>query len=536
MAVQTRLVNLDAMIPRADFALQDKDSNTSYEKFQSILIRDLIPGGLIRPLLRKPDFQRETNHWVPEQVVSLLECYVNGDLIPSVIVWKSPSSLFVIDGGHRLSAITAWVEDDYGDGPISRRFFGNAISKEQIRAAEKTRTLISASIGSWKHVQTNLENPDLPDSDKRRINTIVSRGIPVQWVEGNVEKAESSFFKINTKGTPLDDVEELLLSNRRKPIAIASRAVIRAGMGHRYWSKFPTPTCNEIELLAKQIHSTLFQPEVDTPIKTLDLPLGGSSGVRAALQVLIEFMLTANRDQEGAPKHLKDQPDDDDGTITKATLSRAYALSCRMTGNERGSLGLHPAIYFYGPTGRHLTPMFLGISVLLSRKLINNDKTFFDKFSSARERLEKILIDQKDLIATVLQKTISKYRVGKYAELIEGLVSELYDNPEIEITDERIVVLSGLTGRIIIGAQSSGGQHFSEDTKSAVFISTALKSALTCPICKGYLDATKSVSYDHVEESSAGGKSNTANCQMTHPYCNQTTKNRVFQQRHDTET
>lgn len=531
MAAQTRFVNLDAMIPRADFALQDKDNNTSYEKFQSILIRDLIPGGLIRPLLRKPDFQRETNHWVPEQVKSLLECYVNGDLIPSVIVWKSPSSLFVIDGGHRLSAITAWVEDDYGDGPISRRFFGNAISREQIKAAEKTRALISASIGSWKHVQTTLDNHALPESDRRKISTIVSRGIPVQWVEGNVEKAESSFFKINTKGTPLDDIEELLLSNRKKPIAIASRAVIRAGMGHRYWSKFPAPTCNEIEQLAKQIHNILFQPEVDTPIKTLDLPLGGSSGVRAALQVLIEFMLTANRDQMGIPKHLKDQPDDEDGSATKVTLTNAYALSCRMTGNERGSLGLHPAIYFYGPTGRHLTPMFLGISVLLSRKLINNDKAFFDKFSKVRAKLEHILINQKDLIATVLQKTISKYRIGKYAELIEGLISELYENPEVEVTDERIVLLAGLTGRIITGVQSPGGQHFSEDTKSAVFISTALKSAVKCPICGGYLDTAKSISYDHIEESATGGKSNTANCQLTHPYCNQTTKNRAFQQR-----
>jgi hypothetical protein len=27
--------------------------------------------------------------------------------------------IFVIDGGHRLSALRAWMEDDYGDGTIS---------------------------------------------------------------------------------------------------------------------------------------------------------------------------------------------------------------------------------------------------------------------------------------------------------------------------------------------------------------------------------------------------------------------------------
>src|ERR1043166_1876037 len=112
MAAKTRLVNLDAMIPRADFALQDDRDATSYEKFPSISVRDFKPDGLIRPSLRKPDFQRDTNPWSPEQVVSLLECFINGDLIPSVIVWKSPTYFFVIDGGHRLSAIRAWVEDD----------------------------------------------------------------------------------------------------------------------------------------------------------------------------------------------------------------------------------------------------------------------------------------------------------------------------------------------------------------------------------------------------------------------------------------
>jgi len=65
MTARTRLVNLDAMIPRADFALQDDANAASYENVPSISVRDLKPDGLIRPILRKPDFQRETNHWSP---------------------------------------------------------------------------------------------------------------------------------------------------------------------------------------------------------------------------------------------------------------------------------------------------------------------------------------------------------------------------------------------------------------------------------------------------------------------------------------
>lgn len=529
MAKKAQLVNLDAMIPRSDFAIQDADASGGYDKFPSLGIRDLIPTGLIRHLLRKPDFQRETNHWNPEQIASLLKCFVNGDLIPAVIVWKSPSSLFVIDGGHRLSAIMAWLDDDYGDGIASTRFFGTLLSREQIKAAEKTRALVKAEVGSWKMFQANLESKDASEDEKKRVNTAISRGITVQWVEGNVEKAESSFFKINTKGTPLDQVEELLLSNRRKPIAIASRAVIRAGKGHRYWSNFEGGICEEIETLSKQVHQTLFQPELSTPVKTLDLPLGGSTGVRAALQVLIDFMLAASHDQLGRPRRIEDQEVDGDGSATREALRKALTLSTKITGNDRGSLGLHPAIYFYGPTGRHLIPMFLGISTLISRKLVNNDKAFFTKFTSVRSRLEEILIVQKDLIATILQRTISKYRVEKYAELIDTLVQKLASDSSVVISETDLVAIGGLAGKIIVGTGSKGIGKFSEEVKSAAFIMTALKSAVKCPICNGYLDSGKSVSYDHIQESAAGGGNSLENCQLTHPFCNQAMKNRAFQ-------
>src|SRR5580698_3330556 len=101
------LVNLDAMITRADFSQTTGNDNSS-EIIDRISIADFTTG-LTGRLLRKPDFQRETNHWTPAQVFSLLECFINGDLIPSVILWKSPTFLFVIDGGHRLSVLKSWV-------------------------------------------------------------------------------------------------------------------------------------------------------------------------------------------------------------------------------------------------------------------------------------------------------------------------------------------------------------------------------------------------------------------------------------------
>jgi hypothetical protein len=522
MASKSNLVNLDAMIKRADFASTD-DDGADYDSVSTISLRDFTPGALMGPSLRKPDFQRETNHWSPEQVVSLLECFVNGDLIPSVILWKSPSNVFVIDGGHRLSVLRAWIEDDYGDGLISQAFFGFEISDSQRRAAERVRTLISERVGTWEYFAIRaIDGIDDP-AEKKRLNTVVTRGLSIQWVRGDADKAEGSFFQINTKGTPLDEVEELLLKSRFKPVSIAARAVIRSGRGHRYWSRFEKSVAIKIEASAKQVHKALFDPELNQPIKTLDLPLAGPKGVRGALQVLIELILVACRDQAGKPKSVVEMPDDINGAATIKVLNRTLTLVRRMTGNEKGSLGLHPAVYFYGPTGRHSSPMFMGTAKLLAKKIVNNDKLFFPKFSAVRSSLEDLLIEHKDLMATILQKISSEKRAEKYAELLEALIESLAGDKKI--TDLDIVKLAGLDGKIVVGNSEVNGTNFSDDNKSEVFIKAALLTAVKCPICQSYLDTPKSLSYDHKIRVQDGGKKGAKNLQLTHPYCNQSVKN-----------
>ena len=514
------------MIARSDFATQEADDKV-FENVSTISLRDFTRGGLIGPNLRKPDFQRETNHWSPAQVKSLLECFINGDLIPSVILWQSPTYLFVIDGGHRLSVLKAWVEDDYGDGPISQKFFGYDVSSDQKKAADKARELINSELGSWQHFQAKIDDTsELTTAERKRINTIISRGLSIQWVKGDPDKAAESFFRINMKGTPLDDVEELLLRNRKKPISIAARAVIRSAQGHRYWSAFDNTKVQEIEKIAKELHQVLFKPELEKPIKTLALPLGGAQSVRTALQILIEFILVSNRNQQGLPKKIEEYPDETDGSKTVEALKKSLKLAKSITGNDKGSLGLHPAVYFYGPTGRHSEPLFLGTVTLFAKKIANNDQTFFRKFTSAREKLESILIKNKDLIATIVQKHYSNERSDKYLYMLEGVINSILEEKEVD--ENMLVSLSGFRGKKLVAASLSSllseTKKFSEDTKSKVFISTALSSAMQCPICKGYLDPEKSISYDHIIRIREDGNGDSENCQLTHPYCNQSIK------------
>lgn len=516
------LVNLDAMIPREDFALDGADP-IAFESIQGIGLAQLKKEGEIMPVLRKPDFQRETNHWSPDQVVSLLECFVNGDLIPSVILWRSPVHLFVIDGGHRLSVLRAWVEDDYGDGLVSQAYFGLEISKEQQRVAKRARELVEARVGKYAQVNARRQLPNLPDAERRQLTTIASRALPIQWVTGDASKAEASFFRINKEGTPLDSVEELLLRNRRRPVAVAARAVIRAGKGHRYWSGFEEGPAAAVEKAAHALHEVLFEPEAKRVVKTLNLPLGGSKGVRTALEILIEFILIANRNQQGEPRQLDGYPDDETGESTLNVLKSALRLAGWMTGNDRGSLGLHPAVYFYGPTGVHSSPMFMGTVALIARRLANNDTAYFRKFTKVRSALEELLRTRKELFATILQKHISTKRTEAYSSLLAAIIDALDDGEEI--SDDWLVNAAGLGGKILSGSGGVGGSAFSDETKSAAFIAVALESALRCEECKGYLDPEKSISYDHNQRRRDGGKGTVENLRFMHPYCNQAVKN-----------
>lgn len=527
MASKANLVNLDAMISREDFSAQS-DNDLSFESIQNIAMRDI---GMLSGLLRKPDFQRETNHWTPEQVVSLLKSFVTGDLIPSVILWKS-SFVFVIDGGHRLSVLRAWKENDYGDGHISQKFFGNIISEEQKKIAQKTRELVDSTVGKWSDIERKMQNSNNDQEESRRLTNIYIRALQVQWVKGDSDKAETSFFNINKKGTPLDEVEETLLKHRKKPISIAARAIIRAGKGHRYWSSFPDDKTKKIEDLSSKINSALFDPDVKSQIKTLDLPLGGSRGVRLALDILIDLMSISVSMSEDYKKELFKQIDDADGNETVLVLEKTNKLLNWVTGNDRGSLGLHPAVYFYSASGRHINPMFLGTVLLIAKKLKFNDKDFFKRFTGIRFNLEKTLINNKPLLASLVNRAGHKKRTAYYCNLFESMIDFLLevkkkrtDMNNYFLSERDILQLAHFDGNILAGTSISNTTKISEDAKNVVFIDTALASAITCPICKGYLDPSKSVSYDHITRVEDGGKGLANNTQLTHPYCNMAIKN-----------
>ena len=513
-------VNLDAMIPRADFG--DLNLSANQERIASLGLDALQSESPIFKTLRKPDFQRETNHWTARQIVDLVKSFVDDELVPSLILWDSKTFIFVIDGGHRLSALKAWIADDYGDGSISMAFYRGAISKDQKSAGKQARNLIEREVGRFTDLRALVAESSAYDHARLvRANRMFRRTLQLQWVVGTKEVAESSFYKINSQGTALDTVETSLIKNRRKPIAIAARSIVRAGTGHRYWADFELSAQQSLIKHSEELYAVLFEPEVDSPIKTLELPLGGSVSPVDAYALLIEFLEIAGR--PGNERKLIHEYDDDiTGSDTINVLKRTMAVVRRMTTNSGGSLGLHPAVFYYSVRGKHNKFLFLGMVELISRQVKNNNDDFFFKFTSSRSQIEAFLIKHKALITLLLQNLHNKVRTESMAKLFSYLMNA-YGARE-EVTVESALSHLGIEGKVYDLKFAPASKDFSEEAMSETYVGRAIQSALKCPACDGLLDPRRSVSYDHIKAKHAGGLGNVENCDLTHPFCNTAVK------------
>jgi len=503
-------VNLDALIPREDFEVfTDKDDAPVS---QTIGVRNLERRDFFYLALRKPDFQRETSEWDSSRVVGLIRTFIEGDLIPSVILWKNKEYIFVIDGSHRLSALTAWVHDDYGDGELSQKFFNHSIPDEQIKYAKRTREMVNKEIGSYVDHQKAAENPEGfgPDIVKRA-RALGSRALNLQWVRGGAAKAEDSFTRINQQAAMITPQELELIQGRRKPTTIAARAIIRRGTGHQYWSAFGSAQQSEIRELATDLHVLLFEPTLNYPIKSLDLPAGGAVYSGPALRMVYDFvnLCVGTTNVE----------DDVDGGRTIECLKRCRRVAQLLLSNKSQSIGLHPAIYFYSWTGKQQPILFLTMASLIVELDRDNRLVYFIK---NREKLEEFIMNNRTLLNQVIRKYGTKNSGSKHLKNFYDQVIKMISSgvPPEEIPE----VLSKLAEYSYLQPGETSYDNisptrYSTQVKSGLIIRNMLANAPRCPICKG-LVPSQAISIDHIKRCADGGESTVDNAQITHPYCN----------------
>lgn len=516
-------VNLDALIPREDFDNKE-DTNGIPRNVSTLSITDLKYDSFFFANLRKPDFQRETNEWDPDKVVSLVESFIDQQLIPAIILWRNTnSSTFVIDGSHRLSALAAWVNDDYGDGKISKEFYDGRIPDEEIEIAEKTRNMIKKKVGLFSDYELAIHHPEkVTEEIAAKAKFLGAIPLQLQWVDGNAERAEQSFFKINQQAVSINKTELKLLKSRRKPSGVATRAIIRSGIGHKYWSFLAIEKQVEIQMVAKEIHSLLFEPKLTNPIKTLDLPLAGKSTSTQTQSLVLDFVNIVNSSKFVKEKY---EANDVDGEMTVQCLKNCRKILYRINSSNPSSLGLHPAIYLYSINGRFKTTSFYALLYFMN---VLEESKGFDKFIECRELFEELIRDYDYLIQAIVRNKRESMKAYPFVtEFYVMAVESLLETKNVKETVEQIKSsdkFSGILKDASLEKEEASSSTFSRAVKSATFIKEALKNTPKCAICGGLLHKS-SISIDHINRKAEGGLGNSDNAQLTHPYCNSTIKN-----------
>jgi hypothetical protein len=339
--------------------------------------------------------------------------------------------------------------------------------------------------------------------------------LQLQWVTGSSEKAETSFFTINQKATPISDTEIALLKSRKKPYAMSSRAILRSGAGHKYWVDFSSEKQSEIERLAKEINVNLFTPELRNPVKTLDLPLAGKGYSSRSLPLIFDLVKLANNVSS------KEVSEDLSGEETIKYLKNTLKIVRRFTTTHSSSLGLHPAVYFYSEKGRYQPTAFMAWIELI--KDFDSKKTF-DLFINIRQDFEKTLLTYKYLTNQVTIKYGSGLKGYKQLkEVYEKLLKLVYEKKSILEIGEQMKESFPYLNMDYKG-DAARSADFNSNTKSEVFINAALNEAAKCKICEGYIHIN-SITIDHIDRKEDGGIGVAENGQIAHPYCNSTYKN-----------
>lgn len=521
----TQTANLDALIPREDFAFGSIESGGSPRA--NMALSDLTEEGFFADNLRKPDFQRETTHWSPVKIVDLVKAFLNGDLIPAVILWERGNEVFAIDGAHRLSALLAWIRNDYGDGTASVAMFGSGLTDEQRKIADRTRRLMRKEVGSYaefKGLRSNKEGAS--EEQLRWLSRIGINSLVIQWVTANEPaQAEASFFKINQAAQPIDPTERRILQSRNSPNAIGARCAVRGGKGHKYWSEFHNDVQEEIERLGEEIYNALYEPPHQEPIATTDMPIAGKG--YNALPFIFDLVNLSNGlplpTTQTAKKIEKPLEKDADGAQTLKFLRNVWSNISLVSTNDSGSLGFHPLIYYYAMSGTFLPNAFLA-SIQFAQRLDQRNQK--NEFTKVRRRFEDYVFKNKIFISLTVTKLGSGARsMGRLRDLYwevflgfkagetdDELTGRLFDTPEFaHLMQSRVPAPRA--------DEKPSKARASKSARSAAFIRDGMSSVLRCSICEGALH-TNSITFDHTLRASEGGTNFSENLRPTHPYCN----------------
>ncbi len=214
-------------------------------------------------------------------------------------------------------------------------------------------------------------------------------------------------------------------------------------------------------------------------------------------------------------------PDDTDGTKTLEFLNQIKRTAELVTGNATAnSLGLDPAVYSYGATGK-FHPVAHIASLKLAKEL--NDQKELIKFIEVRSKFEDFLVRHKSFINDLAHSKGSGTRSLDSLMAMHKIILEcLWSGTE---ADNDIIAKLNADSRLkdLKDWPASDGQQvgkkLSKTVQATALVYEILKTRSRCTECGARLPPVAR-SKDHKVRQEDGGKGTVENLQFTHPYCN----------------
>lgn len=304
-------VYMDHLIPRESLRYkrsEEQFQESSQPKSRELRLSDLLDMSMTSwvKLLHKPDFQRSTSAWTPKACVSLLDSIVKGQIVPSIIMWSNPDSgfIYILDGGHRISAVLAWMRDDWGQNLPSDVFSDDEAEEAAKQAAYEARNIVNIQIGNFAAYQAAEQELDRVVAERKYVPANVMGSVElsramfyrqlrngsvhfeIQWVKGDYATAEQSFLKINKSGSQLTDWETTIVEKRDSSLVRTVMSIANTTSARHYW---PIPSdkeslatfdktdldkkVKEIVIGVEKINELLFKPTYKLPVRTLQQPI-----------------------------------------------------------------------------------------------------------------------------------------------------------------------------------------------------------------------------------------------------------------------
>lgn len=574
MATDELKVYLDHLIPRENLRYQRSREQvpSTQPGSQQLRLSDLFQDHTSAQArsLRKPDFQRATWAWTPEDCVSLLESIINEQVVPSIIMWSSPENGFdyVLDGGHRISVIMAWLNDDWGDKLSTDEYIDEAQERSIKQAAKEVRNLVKVRVGSindYKSADEEFNHAVMQDKAPRLVLNSVTfgRGLFYQhllkghiyfhilWVSGNYEKAEISFLKINKSGRQLYDWETTIIENRHSSFVRLLMSISSLNSSKHYWhTKEITEAADDLlpEKIANiltgvhKIHEMLFLPAYETPIKKIQQPLLVPSDIPARPYWLAE-LLTVIEGGKGQKTETRKLIERDKNAPPQEIINNGLKLVgdaleglSHLIGPSPKSLALVPVLYFYTDSGRYVRSLLYGFLYWLLTGTENDILNRKRVFSIHRAAFEQILLENKeDVVTGITRKTASGPGVtSQTAQYYQGLLEILVKHKDSLQSDGFVADYAALAKRLTnratkVRVSAGTSRIFSKTQKSALVLENFFYNPNHCGICNGILDPAADLQHDHIVEYAKGGKTSRDNQRLVHPFCNNPSNREIIE-------